>query len=284
MIHHKSGSDKSEPIVFVVLILFLLLFITVVNIGAHSGCCSWHGGVCSYQCPCGGIGYRCCDGTPLSDKCAPYYSQCSDCVPTPTPTPAPTPNRPTNTPSIPSGPSPGDTGSSYKFSTYATDPNGDKVQYRFDWGDGRYSSWSSLKSSGSSVSKSHFWDKAGTYYVRAQAKDEHGATSSWSSAKTVTISTPSTLTADTNSGDTDGDGLGDGGDVTIETPYPSFDSDRRYSDDWKYDEEDSNRPDYYEDKHDDYYEDYYVRHYVIRRMIISLFILGFIIWLFFGRS
>lgn len=44
---------------------------------ARSGCCSWHGGVCSYQCPYGGgTGYGCCDGTPLSSTCAPYYSSC----------------------------------------------------------------------------------------------------------------------------------------------------------------------------------------------------------------
>src|ERR1700733_10377247 len=36
---------------------------------ARQGCCSHHGGVCSCQC---------CDGSPLSAKCAPYYPQCSD--------------------------------------------------------------------------------------------------------------------------------------------------------------------------------------------------------------
>lgn len=34
----------------------------------------------------------------------------------------------------------------------------------------------------------------GTYYVKAQAKDSHGAISSWSSAKTITIYTPATPT------------------------------------------------------------------------------------------
>src|SRR4051794_39120777 len=33
----------------------------------RQGCCSYHGGVCG----CG-----CCDGTPLSDICAPYYPGC----------------------------------------------------------------------------------------------------------------------------------------------------------------------------------------------------------------
>lgn len=35
---------------------------------ARQGCCSHHGGVC---------GCSCCDDTPLSAKCAPYYD-CSD--------------------------------------------------------------------------------------------------------------------------------------------------------------------------------------------------------------
>jgi len=43
----------------------LLLFQTA---DARSGCCSHHGGVCG----CG-----CCDGSPLSAICAPYYPECN---------------------------------------------------------------------------------------------------------------------------------------------------------------------------------------------------------------
>ncbi len=51
-------------------IFFLFLFIFVPkNIEARSGCCSWHQGVC---------GCRCCDGTPLSATCAPYYPSCNN--------------------------------------------------------------------------------------------------------------------------------------------------------------------------------------------------------------
>lgn len=73
------------------------------NVFARSGCCSHHGGVCG----CG-----CCDGTGLSDTCAPYYPQCSQpryvapivtkapVVYTPKPsTPKPT-IRPTQTPTL----------------------------------------------------------------------------------------------------------------------------------------------------------------------------------------
>ncbi|MBN2285731.1 MAG: peptidoglycan-binding protein [Tissierellales bacterium] len=45
--------------------LFALLIICVYSLSeARRGCCSHHGGVCG----CG-----CCDGTPLSATCAPYY-------------------------------------------------------------------------------------------------------------------------------------------------------------------------------------------------------------------
>ncbi len=59
--------------------IFLAITLTALIIGgfiflpgvryaeARRGCCSWHGGVC---------GCRCCDGTPLSAKCAPYYPHC----------------------------------------------------------------------------------------------------------------------------------------------------------------------------------------------------------------
>lgn len=48
-----------------VLIFFLS---TPVVAEARSGCCSHHRGVC---------GCRCCDGTALSAKCAPYYPSCN---------------------------------------------------------------------------------------------------------------------------------------------------------------------------------------------------------------
>lgn len=51
--------------------IFLLIgsfLLPINNVEARRGCCSHHGGVC---------GCRCCDGTPLSAKCAPYYPHCN---------------------------------------------------------------------------------------------------------------------------------------------------------------------------------------------------------------
>jgi len=71
---------KKKLLIF--LSILVLLFFTVFpvdNAEARRGCCSWHGGVCSVKCCDGSIGYICCDGTPLSSKCAPYYPQCGVC-------------------------------------------------------------------------------------------------------------------------------------------------------------------------------------------------------------
>jgi len=102
-------------------ILFLTLLILLpFSVNARSGCCSHHGGVCSYRCPDSvNLGYYCCDGTSLSSICAPYYPKCppipvkevkpdSKSEPTPIPNPQsesksvikPTLSEPEITPSI----------------------------------------------------------------------------------------------------------------------------------------------------------------------------------------
>lgn len=97
-------------------------------------------------------------------------------------------NAPPNTPSTPSGPSTGNIGTSYTFSSSATDPDGDNIAIRFAWGDGDTSSWSAYVPSGNAISMSHSWSAAGTYYIRAQAKDIVGATSNWSPSRSIVIS------------------------------------------------------------------------------------------------
>jgi fibronectin type 3 domain-containing protein len=67
------------------------------------------------------------------------------------------------------------------FSTSATDPNGDSLQYRYDWGDGVLSGYGA-------AGQSHSWAATGQYAVKAQARDSLGLESAWSVAKTVTIS------------------------------------------------------------------------------------------------
>ena len=95
-------------------------------------------------------------------------------------------NLPPNAPTI-SGPDSAQVNESVTFTASATDPDGDNVAIRFDWGDGNISSWSSYVSSGQSVSMSHTYTNAGTYYVKAQARDVNGALSGWSSAHEIVI-------------------------------------------------------------------------------------------------
>jgi len=91
-------------------------------------------------------------------------------------------NQAPSTPTI-TGPASGQIGQNLSFSASSSDPEGDTIQYRFDWGDGNISAWGSS-------SQSHSWSSPGSYCVKAQAKDSNGATSGWSSCHTVSISSP----------------------------------------------------------------------------------------------
>ena len=99
-------------------------------------------------------------------------------------------NNPPNTPNSPLGPTTLGVGESGTYTTNATDPEGDQVQYRFDWDDGIISDWTELVNSGTSVSLDYLWDTAGTYDVKTQARDEYGGTSDWSSGLTVVVNDP----------------------------------------------------------------------------------------------
>jgi hypothetical protein len=98
------------------------------------------------------------------------------------------PNRPPYTPEIPVGPSSGFINVSYSFISTATDPDGDSIAIRFDWGDGDTSGWSNWKASGDSISMSHSWTDTGTYNIKAQAKDKKSAASDWSVGHLIEIS------------------------------------------------------------------------------------------------
>lgn len=77
--------------------------------------------------------------------------------------------------------------SEYTYSTSANDPHGFKVCYRFDWGDGILSEWTSLVPSGTSSIATYMWQKSGEYSVKIQAKNQYGLESLWSDLIQVTI-------------------------------------------------------------------------------------------------
>jgi hypothetical protein len=95
-------------------------------------------------------------------------------------------NRAPNTPNTPSGVTSGYNGTSYSYSTSATDPDGDNVYYEFNWGDGSTTTVGPY-ASGTAGYASHTWSSAGSYLVTARAKDIYGYWSSSSSALNVTM-------------------------------------------------------------------------------------------------
>jgi len=97
-------------------------------------------------------------------------------------------NNPPDVPSTPGGPSFAQINDTCSFVTSTIDPDGDDISYRFYWGDGHISDWSNFVPNEKAVTMSKSWATAGTYSVKAQAKDKHGATSDWSSGHQITIS------------------------------------------------------------------------------------------------
>ena len=96
------------------------------------------------------------------------------------------------TPNILTGPSTGYTGQSLSFSTGGSTSNLEhSVQYRFDWGDGSYSSWGS-------ATQSKTYSSPGSYTVKAQARCETHTSmvSSWLSGESVAISEPTVTIVD----------------------------------------------------------------------------------------
>ena len=99
----------------------------------------------------------------------------------------PNPSFPPNTPGEPSGPATGLIEIEYTFTATTTDPEGDNISFKFDWGDGNYSDWVGPYPSGGTGSAKHSWAALGVYQVKVKAKDDHGGESGWSVGHTMTI-------------------------------------------------------------------------------------------------
>ena len=97
-----------------------------------------------------------------------------------------TKNNAPNTPMI-SGTTSGTAGNTYSYTIYATDPEGDNVNYYVDWGDGSNSGWDGPYNSGESATLSHKWDDTKTYTIKVKAKDASGEESNW---KTLKVTMP----------------------------------------------------------------------------------------------
>jgi len=74
----------------------------------------------------------------------------------------------------------------YQFSVSTMDPDGHKVKYRFDWGDGKNTTTLSVQSE-EVVNATHKWKTRSTFQIRVKAIDEYGAMSNWSVPLNITI-------------------------------------------------------------------------------------------------
>jgi hypothetical protein len=100
-------------------------------------------------------------------------------------------NHPENNgaPDIPviSGPSNGQKGEEYEYIVSTTDPEGEDVYYKIDWGDGTCSDWLGPNASGEEVIAKHTWYKDATFNIRVKAKDINGYQTVWSDPTVVTM-------------------------------------------------------------------------------------------------
>jgi Peptidase family C25/Propeptide_C25/PKD domain len=99
----------------------------------------------------------------------------------------PNPSMPPNTPNEPSGSTTGLIEIEYTFTATTTDPEGDNISFKFNWGDGNFSDWIGPYSSGGIVNAKHSWAALGTYQVKVKAKDTSGGESGWSVGHTISI-------------------------------------------------------------------------------------------------
>ena len=97
-------------------------------------------------------------------------------------------NNPPGKPNKPIGPNSGETGISYTYITSTTDPEGEQIQYHFDWGDGSTHDVGPLNS-GETAMADHIWTADGRYEVKVKAKDTNGKDSGWSEPLIIEIKT-----------------------------------------------------------------------------------------------
>ena len=77
----------------------------------------------------------------------------------------------------PSGTTSFASGSTQTYTTSATDPDGEALEYRFEWGDGTTSAWGA-------AAQAHTFGH-GQFVIRAQARDPQGSTGPWSTGLLV---------------------------------------------------------------------------------------------------
>jgi hypothetical protein len=94
---------------------------------------------------------------------------------------------PPDKPETPTGMTRGNVEEKYNFTTSSIEPDNEKIYYKWDWGDGRYSDWLGPYNSGEICEASYSWKDKGEYNVCVISQDIYGEQSEWSDPITVTM-------------------------------------------------------------------------------------------------
>lgn len=95
---------------------------------------------------------------------------------------------PPGRPARPTGPGVCTSGVRHEFRTRSIHPQGEDVQFQFDW-NGTLGAWSGFVASGDTCTVEHMFDSAGAYIVSARARDRDSLLSDWSDAVTFQVVT-----------------------------------------------------------------------------------------------
>ena len=95
-------------------------------------------------------------------------------------------NNPPNPPTL-SGPHAGAMGFDLVFKANATDPDGDPVFFKIDWGDGNVTDWLGPANVSENIITHYSWYTEGNYTIHIKDKDLHGAERNDSVAYNITI-------------------------------------------------------------------------------------------------
>jgi hypothetical protein len=101
-------------------------------------------------------------------------------------------NNPPEKPGVPSGPTSGNIGITYSYSTSTTDLNNDMVKYGWDWNsDNIVDQWDDNNGNyylpATTTTISYIWNEKGSYNIKVIAEDTHGAQSDWSDPLPITM-------------------------------------------------------------------------------------------------
>jgi len=102
-------------------------------------------------------------------------------------------NQPPEPPVVDSYPDLLSTGVKHELRFRATDPEGDSVAIKVNWGDGDTSDWTGFAPSGTWQTLSHCWADVGTCDLRAMAMDIHDSLSDWMQPHRVTLAEAGSL-------------------------------------------------------------------------------------------